>query len=59
LDYHKKDFFIVSNTPGIIYKDLLILGMRVSEGADAAPGHIRAYNVKTGKREWIFHTILP
>lgn len=57
LDYHKKDFFIVSNTPGIVYKDLLILGMRVSEGADAAPGHIRAYNIKTGKREWIFHTI--
>lgn len=57
LDYDKKDFFIVSNTPGIIYKDLLILGMRLSEGADAAPGHIRAYNVKTGKRAWIFHTI--
>jgi len=57
LDYDKKDFFIVSNTPGIIYKDLLILGMRLSEGADAAPGHIRAYDVKTGKRAWIFHTI--
>lgn len=57
LDYDKKDFFIVSNTPGIIYKDLIILGMRLSEGADAAPGHIRAYNVKTGKRAWIFHTI--
>ena len=24
---------------------------------DAAPGHIRAYNVRTGKQEWIFHTI--
>jgi quinoprotein glucose dehydrogenase len=57
LDYHKKDFFIVSNTPGIVYKDLIIIGMRLSEGADAAPGHIRAYHVKTGKREWIFHTI--
>ena len=31
--------------------------MRLSEGLDAAPGHIRAYNVKTGKQEWIFHTI--
>lgn len=57
LDYHKKDFFIVSNTPGVVYKDLIIIGMRLSEGADAAPGHVRAYNVKTGKRAWIFHTI--
>ncbi len=57
LDYGKKDFFIVSNTPGIIYKDLIIMGMRLSENADAAPGHVRAYNIKTGKREWIFHTI--
>lgn len=57
LDYHKKDFFIVNTSPGVIYKDMLILGMRVSEGADAAPGHIRAYDVHTGKRRWIFHTI--
>lgn len=57
LDYHKKDFFIVNTSPGVIYKDLLILGMRVSEGADAAPGHVRAYDVRTGKRRWIFHTI--
>lgn len=49
--------FISANTPGIIYKDLLIIGARVSESADAAPGHIRAYDVKTGARRWIFHTI--
>jgi quinoprotein glucose dehydrogenase len=57
LDYHKPDFFIVSNTPGVVYKDLLITGMRVSEGADAAPGHVRAFDVRTGERRWIFHTI--
>lgn len=57
LDYHREEFLIVSNSPGIIHKDKLILGMRLSEGLDAAPGHIRAYNVITGKREWIFHTI--
>lgn len=49
--------YLVNTTPGIIYKDLLIIGMRVAESADAAPGHIRAYNVRTGKRQWIFHTI--
>jgi len=49
--------FIASTTPGIIYKDLLILGHRASESADAAPGHIRAFDVRTGERKWIFHTI--
>lgn len=48
---------VYATSPGIIYKDLIIQGMRAGEGAIAAPGHIRAYNVKTGKREWIFHTI--
>jgi len=49
---------IQANTPGVIYRDLIILSMRVGEGpAPAAPGHIRAYNVRTGKMEWIFHTI--
>lgn len=50
--------FVISNTPGIIYGDLLILGDRVSEGpGPSAPGDIRAYNVQTGKIEWTFHTI--
>ncbi len=45
-------------TPGVIYKNLLIMGSRVSEGpGPAAPGHIRAFDVITGRREWIFHTI--
>ena len=56
-DYHKEQFFLVANTPGIVYKDLYITGMRLSEGLDAAPGHIRAFDVRTGKRRWIFHTI--
>lgn len=45
-------------TPGIIYKDLIIVGGSVGEGPrPAAPGHVRAYNVRTGRRAWIFHTI--
>lgn len=52
-----KDKFIISNTPGAIYKDLIIMPVRVSEDADAAPGDIRAFNVRTGELEWIFHTI--
>ena len=52
-----QELYVVSTTPGIIYKDLLIIGTRVSEGALAAPGYIRAYNVKTGKVQWTFRTI--
>src|SRR5690606_8617027 len=43
--------FIVNTSPGIIYKNQLILGSRVSETADAAPGHVRAYDVLTGDRK--------
>ena len=52
-----QDKFVCSNTPGSIYKDLLILPVRLSEGPDAAPGHIRAFNVKTGALAWTFRTI--
>ena len=51
------NLYITSTTPGTIYKNLLILGSRVAEDATAAPGDIRAFNVITGKQEWIFHTI--
>jgi len=51
------DLYVAATSPGIIYKDLLIMGTRVSEGSDAAPGHIRAYDVRSGQQRWIFHTI--
>ena len=47
-----------STTPGVLFGDLLILGMRLGEGpAPAAPGHIRAYDVRSGKLVWRFNTI--
>lgn len=49
--------YVVATSPGIIYKDLLIIGTRVSEDMHAAPGYIRAYDVRTGKVRWTFHTI--
>ena len=52
-----KDFFVTATSPPIIFNDLLIMGTRVDEGQHAAPGHIRAFDVKTGNRRWIFHTI--
>lgn len=51
------DLYVAATSPGIIYKNLIIMGSRVSEGSDAAPGHIRAYDVRTGEQQWIFHTI--
>ena len=49
---------VVPTTPGVIYRNLLILGDRVAEGpGPSAPGHIRAYDVRTGQIVWIFHTI--
>lgn len=52
-----KDLFVTATSPGMVYNDLLIMGTRVSESPQAAPGHIRAYDIRTGKQRWIFHTI--
>ncbi|MDB5229918.1 MAG: pyrroloquinoline quinone-dependent dehydrogenase [Chitinophagaceae bacterium] len=51
------DLFVTSTSPPSVYKDLVITGTRVSEAMDAAPGHIRAYDTRTGRMKWIFHTI--
>lgn len=48
----------VRNTsPGVIYKDLIIIGSSLGEDYESSPGHIRAYDVRTGQQRWIFHTI--
>jgi quinoprotein glucose dehydrogenase len=51
------DAYIVATSPGATYQDLLIQGTRVGEGEGSAPGDIRAYDVRTGKIRWTFHTI--
>ena len=57
LGARSQDLFVSANTPGIVYKNLFILGVRVSEAMGAAPGYIRAFDVKSGKLVWTFHTI--
>lgn len=58
LDRDSRGLYLSANAPGAIYKNLIIVGTRVGEGpSTAAPGHIRAYDVRTGERRWIFHTI--
>ncbi|SKB29662.1 pyrroloquinoline quinone-dependent dehydrogenase [Daejeonella lutea] len=57
LDVDFPNSSVAGNAAPTIYKNLLITSMRVSEGSDAVPGHIRAFDVITGQRKWIFHTI--
>lgn len=52
-----KNKFLISNTPGTVYKDFIVMPLRLSEGAGAAPGDIMAFNVITGKMEWTFRTL--
>ena len=48
---------IALTSPGVVYKDLVIVGGRNPETLPAPPGDVRAYDVRTGKLRWSFHTI--
>lgn len=48
---------VQSTTPGRVFENLLILGSATNQGYGSAPGDIRAFDVRTGKLVWIFHTI--
>ena len=48
---------IYMTSPAVIYKDLMIVGGRESETLPASPGDVRAYDVRSGKLRWTFHTI--
>ncbi len=52
-----KDLFVTATSPPIRYNDIMIMGSRVDESAHSAPGHVRAYDIRTGKQLWIFHTL--
>lgn len=50
-------YFVSLTTPGIVFRDLIIVGFRTTEQAPAPAGDIRAYDVHSGKLVWSFHTI--
>jgi quinoprotein glucose dehydrogenase len=52
-----KSLYIAMTSPGVIYKNLIIIGSRVNESKPAAPGNIRAFNADTGNLVWVFNTI--
>ncbi len=49
--------FVQSTTPGKVFENLLILGSATNQEYESAPGDIRAYDVRTGRLAWTFHTI--
>jgi quinoprotein glucose dehydrogenase len=48
---------VALTSPAVVYKDLFIVGGREPETLPCPPGDIRAYDVRTGKLRWSFHTI--
>ena len=46
-----------SRLPGRVFENLLILGSATNEEYDSAPGDIRAFDVRTGRNVWTFHTV--
>jgi len=48
---------IYLTSPGVVFEDLIIVGGRMPETLPAPPGDVRAFDVRTGKLRWTFHTI--
>jgi quinoprotein glucose dehydrogenase len=57
LDQPAGKLTVTASTPGAVFEDMLIMGSTVPETLPGSPGHIRAFDVNTGKLRWIFHTI--
>ncbi len=51
-----------SSSPAIVFEDLIIVGPALAgavrlKSKAAVPGHVTAWDARTGKRRWIFHTV--
>lgn len=57
LDRDPDKISVALTAPGLIWRDMIVMGFRTAESAPAAPGDIRAFDVHTGKLRWVFHTI--
>lgn len=53
------DGFVGYNSPGLVIGDLVVIGAAFSTKSVDTPaqGSVRAFDVRTGRRRWIFHTI--
>ncbi len=52
-----KDKWVTNTSPGTVFENLIIMPMRVGELGDSAPGHVQAFDVRTGALVWTFRTI--
>ena len=57
LDRPVEKMSVSASSPGVIFEDMISLGSTVPETLPGSPGHIRAFDTKTGKLRWIFRTI--
>ncbi len=48
---------VQSPDPGRVFENLIILGSAPGEEYESAPGDLRAYDTRTGKMMWTFHTV--
>ncbi len=53
---------IGSSSPPVIARDVIVVGAALAIGSrppsmENVPGHVRGFDVRTGERKWIFHTI--
>ncbi|MFZ0882474.1 MAG: pyrroloquinoline quinone-dependent dehydrogenase [Candidatus Acidiferrales bacterium] len=53
----KSMYQIQAGTPGQVFENLIIVGSETGEDYGSPPGDIRAYDVRSGRMVWIFHTI--
>ncbi|WP_439581171.1 pyrroloquinoline quinone-dependent dehydrogenase [Dyadobacter bucti] len=53
----RKAVHVTMNAPGVVYEDLFIVGCKVPDELPSTSGDIRAFNVNTGKLEWVFRVI--
>ncbi len=57
LDNEVPGVSVKHTSPPVVFGDIVVVGGGGGEGPyPQAPGHIRGYDVATGKRRWIFHT---
>jgi quinoprotein glucose dehydrogenase len=54
LDRNPDKLFVAPTSPVMVYKNLFFVSGLVG---DETPGHIRAFDIKSGAQKWIFHTI--
>lgn len=48
------------SSPPIVCRDVIVIGSKVTDMPSVAvmpPGHVRGFDVRTGRQRWIFHSI--